>query len=443
MNQIAKKRFRIYHRIAFLLVIILLGSCSSVTGLSASPSQNLTETAIASTVELPVTFTPSPTAVPPIATALQIPENVVKFQTYESKSGTPLVAKSMGVLVLCSDYTIQLLHFVPELKLETIIESSNDVYCKTTSPDGKWIAYDQDSEESPTGQWLIVQSADGQQKKLPSDENWVDFGDYVWLDNQRLIFNDFKNPIQRNPGYAVVVINPFTGEHVELSSNYPELHPGINGPAGTMGFNVSDVVYDPSLNLVIFPSWGGAHNYIVLWDRRTKTTLAKVETHSQGFGQYPLWSPDATHFAVPVLNAIKGNRGVDEWYSVSREGQVEQLTHFEDYFSSSEIGFGPNWSLDGKRLAFWIELEPSPCPGPHLGIMDITTKQVINTCLPGSWQYAPPPIWSLDSRYIVIRNDDGVSSVKTTLVDVENGLAFDISSLIVDSYPIGWLHYNE
>ncbi len=142
------------------------------------------------------------------------------------------------------------------------------------------------------------------------------------------------------------------------------------------------------------------------------------------------------------MNA-KGNHVFDEWYSVSRAGQVEQLTHFGDYFSSSKFGFGSNWSPDGKKLAFWMELEPSPCPGPRLGIMDTTTKQIINTCLPGSWQYDIPPIWSLDSQYIVIRSDDDVSPVKTTLVDVENGQAFDISSLLIDSSPFGWLHYNE
>jgi len=385
---------------------------------------------------------PSSAAVPATATALQMPENLVKFQPFKTRSGAPQTMKSMGALALCGDSKISALVFTPEMIVETIVENAGDPLCYPTSPDGKWIAYDQDSEESPTGRWLVVQSADGQQqKKIPVDQYWLSFYDYTWLDNQHLIFNDFKNPEQRNPAYAVVVINPFTGEHIELASDYPGLHPGINGPAGTMGFSVSDVVYDASLDLVIYPSWSGEHNYIVLWDRHTKTTLAKVETKSQGFGQYPLWSPDATHFAVPATNAIKGNHAVEEWYSVSREGQIEQLTHFGDYFSSSEIGFASNWSPDGKKLAFWIDLDPSPCLGTRLGIMDVTTKQIINTCLPGSI-YARPPIWSLDSRYIVIRNYD-VSPVKTLLVDIENGQAFDISSLIIDSYSFGWLHYNE
>lgn len=460
MNLIAKKRLKTHHQIIFLLVSMILGNCGSVTPISTSTSQSPAKTAISSIVEPLVTSMPAttkhntPTASENAHGAPQAeghtptldnlpPETIVKFQSYEMKSGASLNEKPMGALVLCGDFTIQLLHFVPEVKVETMLESSDDIYCYATSPDGKWIAYDQDSDESPTGRWLIVQSVDGQQKKLPSDEHWIGFGDHIWLDNQRLIFNDFSNPpdIQRSQtyrAYPMVVVNPFSGKQTKLSSNYSELHSDICGPASSMDFNISDVVYDPSLNLVIFPSWSGEHNYIVLWDRRSKTILAKVETQSACFGYYPLWSPDATQFAV-VANS---NAKIMEWYSVSRKGQVEQLTHFGDYFSSSEIGYGSNWSPDGKKLAFWMDLEPSPCSGPRLGILDTTTKQVINTCLTGSWDYAPTPIWSLDSQYIVIRNYDRVSPVKTTLVDVENAQAFDITNYI-DHAPYGWLQYNE
>lgn len=430
---------------------MIVGNCSSVTGISTSTSP--AKTAIPNTVEPLVTSTPAttkhssptaslnahgaPTAAGPSPTLHNLPpETIVKFQPYEMKSGASLNEKPTDALVLCGDFTIQLLHFAPEVNVETILESNDDVYCQATSPDGRWIFYVQDDKESPTGSWLIVQSADGQQKKLPSNEHWIGFGDHIWLDNQNLIFNDFGNSpdMQSEPAHPMVVVNPFTGTQTKLSSNYSELHSDICGPASSMDFDISDVVYDPSLNLVIFPSWSGEHNYIVLWDRRSKTALARVETQSQCFGYYPLWSPDATQFAVVANSTTK----IMEWYSVSRNGQLEQLTHFGDYFSGSEIGYGSNWSPDGKKLAFWMDLEPSSCSGPRLGILDITTKQVINTCLTGSWDYSPTPIWSLDSQYIVIRNYDGVSLVKTILVDVENAQAFDITTYI-DNAPYGWL----
>jgi hypothetical protein len=460
MNLIAKKQLRIPHQTTILFAMMLLASCSSrmpegqITA-TAAPTElrSLTVTASSAKNEF---LTGEPTVLPsenahgapltggPSPTVENLPpETILQFQPFEITSGASLNENPMGVLVLCGDFTIQLLHFAPEVKLETILESSDDVYCQTTSPDRKWIAYEQDSDESPTGRWLIVQSADGQQKKLPSDEHWIGFGDYVWLDNQHLIFNDFSNPpdVQRSqtyPAYPMVVINPFTGKQTKLASNYSELHLDISGPASSLDFNYSDVVYDPSLNLVIFPSWRGEHNYIVLWDRRSKTILANVETQSQEFGDYPLWSPDATQFVVPIVNAVKGNHVIEEWYSVSRQGQVEQLTYFGDYFSDSDISFA-NWSPDGRKLAFWLDVFPSPCPNLRLAILDTTTTQVIDTCLPGSARFASPPSWSFDSQYFVVRNY-GASPVKTILVNSENGQAFDITSLIGDSYPTGWLH---
>jgi len=423
----------------------LLAGCSSVTSISTATNESPTETAILSTAELPVTFTPSPTAIQLPTTAPPAPENIVRFQPFEITSAAPLDAKPVEALVICSDSAIQLLRFTPEVKTETIPVIADEIFCLAASPDGKWIAYEQDFGESPTGtgSWLVVRSADGQQQiKVPRDPVWLNFGDYVWLDKEHLIFNNFSNPpdIQRSqthPAYPMVVVNPFIGENLEISSDYPGLTLS-DGPVGAMSFNYSDVVYDPALNLVIFPTWSGEHNYLVLWDRRSQAVLAKVETQSRGFGHYPLWSPDATQFVVAVVNNSKGGRAIDEWYRVDREGQVEQLTRFGDYFSSSEIGSASNWSPDGQKLAFWIDLVPSPCSGLRLAVLDMTTKEVTNSCLPGTSDYAPPPLWSLDSRYLIIR-DNGDSQIKTIFVDSENGQVFDITSLIGDSRPIGWL----
>ena len=439
MNIIAKKFLRAHRQTIFLLSIMILTGCSS-----SVPEGQITATANPTEHSSPTVPTSFVTVVPLTEeTTVLPPETILQFQPFEITSDLPVAAKPMDALVLCGDLTVQLVRFTPKLNTETIQKITGDLFCLETSPDGKWIVYEQDSQASPTGSWLVVQSIDGQQKKVPENSEWVNFGDYVWLDNQRLIFNNFINPpdVQRllhDPAYPMVVINPFTGEQSELSSDYPGLTVG-DGSAGEMGLGYSDVAYDPSLNLVIFPARDEEYNYyIVLWDWHSQTVLAKVESQSRGFGRYPVWSPDATQFAVAVTNAIKDQRGIDEWYRVSREGQVEQLTHFGDYFSSSEIGAAYNWSPDGRKLAFWIDLSPSPCPGLRLAILDVTTKEVTNTCLPGTRKYALPPLWSLDSRYLIIE-DYSNPPIKTILVDTENGRAFDITSHVGDSRPIGWL----
>ncbi len=447
MNSVLINQTRLNLCLNFGLIIgfSLLAGCSSFNGISTATSEGPTETAILSTAELPATFVPSPTPVPLPTAAPSAPENIVKFQPFEVASDVSAATKPVGALAICSDSTIQLLRFTPEVKTETIPGIADEIFCLATSPDGQWIAYEQDFGQSPTGagNWLVVQSTDGQQqKKVPRDPVWLNFGDYVWLNNQHLIFNNFRNPpdiqrFQKHPAYPMVVVNPFTGANLEIPSDYPELTLS-DGPIGALSFNYSDVVYDTSLELVIFPTKSGEHNYLVLWDRLSKVVLAKVEDQSGGFGSYPLWSPNATQFAVAVINAIKNGQAIEEWYRISREGKVEQLTHFGDYFSSSEIGSAANWSPDSQKLAFWIDLTPSPCPGLRLAILDTTTKHVTNSCLSGASSYAPPPIWSLDSRYLIIR-DDSNPPIKTVLVDVENGQAFDITSLIGDLRPIGWM----
>lgn len=413
------------------ITFLLISSCSNVS----TSTNNIESTAV---IQIPTKLpTLTPTSVPTkIVSTLtpSPPENILKFQPFEIKAELPPDAQPMGMLAICSDSSISLLRFIPDIKMEILAENISDPLCDGASPDGKWIAYEQDSKESPTGQWLIVQSVDGQQNKILLDRQAISFDSYLWLDNQRLIFPLIQG--EHRPAYPMVVVNPFNDEQIKLTSDYPELQLSPAGPPTSMDFNFSDVVYDPSLEYVIFSSWGGEHNYIVLWDRKSKTEAARVEDHGV-FGHYPIWSPNAKQFAIAVVNREDKKNVVEEWYLVSKGGKVEQLTHFGDYFTSTEINVA-NWSPDGKKLAFWIDLNPSPCPELNLAILDIPTKEVTDTCLLGSLDYAPPPIWSLDSRYIVIRNAS-TSPIKTILADVENGWAFDITALVGDSPPIGWM----
>jgi len=421
-------------RVLISVILLFFSSCSTAETSTKNPIE-ITETMENPTIALTITPSSVPTKVAPTL-APSPPENILNFQQFDITSEIPADLRPDGALVVLSE-PLQLLRFKPDIHVETIIGIDPDAGCFSTSPDGKWLSYCPQSSDSPTGQWLIVESANGQvQKKVPMDIHLIYFGAYQWLDNQRLTFPLIQ--AEHQPAYPTVVIDPFTGEQVKLSSEYPGLQLSPSGTATNMDFNFSDVVYDPSLEHVIFPSWGGEHNYIVLWDRQSNSEVARIENRSQVFGHYPLWSPDATQFAVPVVNTIRGDHIIEEWYSVSREGQVEQLTHFGNYFSDSDIGPASNWSPDGRKLAFWIEVSPSLCPGLNLAVLDLDTKQVTNTCILGNSDYAPPPIWSLDSRYIVVVNAR-TESRQTILVDIEGDRAFDITNITEGSLPIGWL----
>jgi Tol biopolymer transport system component len=431
MNRIRRFLFLIW------AASFLLGGCLPTTiasTLPIKPSITATVTSTAGMSEPQATLTPTqyvlaitPSSVEARATDTPAlpPEDILRYQPLEITHDPLPEIRRVGIIVL-QDGSLYLLRFDPQVTMEAFDIGDGSVL--SASPDGQWLAYIQYSDTSPTGQWLIIESADQQQQHIvPMPENLLDFWcSCHWLDSQRLIFPLVRGKYDLRP---MVVINPFTGEQLELPADYPDQGRLPAGLTGSMAFNISDEVYDPSLNLVAYTQYG-PQSYIVVWDRQSNSVLAKVEEGGVT-GHYPLWSPDAKQLVVAVKYQSEG----DEWFSVSREGRVERLTHFGDYFVHTRIGTIASWSPDGQKVAFWLETSTGLCPGERLAVLEMATRQVTNTCIPGAIEYDPPPIWSLDSRYAVVINAEP-SPNQTLLVDFEQGRAFDITEY---GAPVGWL----
>lgn len=360
------------------------------------------------------------------------PANILRFQKFKLSDSAILdMTKASGKLVVLGEQ-IKTLHFVPKIYLETIQNIPPEFGCLSTSPDGRWLAYCQLSSDSPTGQWLIVQSPNGQEVyNAPMDMNAIYFDSYLWLDNQNLIFPLVESN-RRPQAYSMLVINPFVGEIFYLNSDYPSLSLPLGGNRMSLGY--SDLVYDPSLDLVIFPSWT-EDSYIVLWNRQSSSILSKIKGD---VGKYPRWEPGAGYFAVPLRVSVDNENEIEEWFLITREGEVEQVTHFGEYFTNSEIGSASNWSSDGQKLAFWLDVSPSECPGLNLAILDLVTTMVENTCIPGSADHALPPIWSLDNQYIIVYNVSNDPS-QAIIINVSRSSYYDVTSIAGGSRPIGWL----
>jgi len=439
-----------YRTSILILAIVFLASCSSPEVLLtppmpstappavASPSASLPRTATATLTHTPETLaTPSP--VETIATSMVAlpPKSILEYQRLEIASSLPASMHPTGALIFYGKHSYRL-DFDQQIQQEI----SEDNTCFSTSPDRKWLAYCQIASDSPTGLWLIVESADGQQqKKLPAKQEWQWYIGSTWLDNERLVFNLWKDKSIVTAIYPVAVVNPFTGEENELASDYPDLQPSTGGPAGTLHFVYSTVVYDPSLNLVVYPQTKAGSFHIVLWDQQAQRTLARVEDINE-FYHTPLWSFDGKQFAIAVNHpkSRQLDEWVDEWFSVSREGQVQQLTHFGDFFEHVEIG-AANWSPDGQHLAFWLDATPSLCEGQHLALLETETQHVTDYCVPGSiHKTAPPPIWSPDSQYVAVENfyDDKNANAfsHVILVDTKQNRAARIGENVT---PVGWL----
>jgi len=115
------------------------------------------------------------------------------------------------------------------------------------------------------------------------------------------------------------------------------------------------------------------------------------------------------------------------------------LTDFGTSFTSNYIG-GASLSPDGKKIAFWLYLRPSPYVDQQLAVLDLERQQVTNYCIPGSLHLdAARPVWSLDSRYLAVQNQYELNKGRIILVDTQQEWAVEIAEIIPIGWPAGWL----
>jgi hypothetical protein len=260
------------------------------------------------------------------------------------------------------------------------------------------------------------------------------------LDDERLVYNVLDRNKLTPLRFPVAVINPFSGEVQEIASDYP----GNSSPWGTeMKFIYSDVVYDPTLNLAIYPEVNADGSFVTLWDRNSQTAVARLEELGI-FYHNPIWLPGGKQFVISVTHSATRRDDIDgwylrdEWFSIDRTGEINQLTHFGDHFTEADIE-GASISPNGRYLAFWLAVNPSPYPGSNLAVLDLETRQVINYCVPGSPAKFPlEPVWSPDSRYIALVDyyDRKSSDSHVILVNPTEGWAAQIADNLTAD---GWM----
>lgn len=307
---------------------------------------------------------------------------------------------------------------------------------ESVSPDGKWLAYFQLGQIDNT---LIVESSDGQVKaRIPVGEDWlILMGSPPWLDNERLWISTWPD-IKKGESAPVVIINPFTGKQQKILSNYPGLERYLVGQLQSAGlhFGYSSAIYDPSLEMVVYPEFAEDGWDITLWDRQSHKALVKIPEIGT-YDHSPLWLPDANQFVVPAQPDRNSPR---EWLMVSRDGTVRQLTHFHDLYGD-KFEIGPHYSIspDGNYLAFGLsQNEDTDSSEPkQLMILNLKTLEITIPCI--SYFY-PRPVWSPDSQYLVVkatmdRKPSGIAVLNLKdqwITDLKEDAASD---------PVGWLKF--
>jgi Tol biopolymer transport system component len=185
---------------------------------------------------------------------------------------------------------------------------------------------------------------------------------------------------------------------------------------------------------------------IVLWDMSNNKEIVNLPGMT-GYSRTPKWSPDGSSFVINSTLSVSDPKhksphpeliGKDqELFRISREGRIERLTDFTSLYETVRFDFS-SWSPDGRYVAFWVQTEPNETvPGESLAVWDSQTGQVTNYCIQGGWGVVYAPVWSPDSRRIVVGGMDGSSEdIQVFLIDMEQGYAVPIAEGLI---PMGWM----
>jgi len=412
----------------YLLTWLLLVSCILVAPPTPLPT-------------VPPTVFPSasPTALPtPSAIVTQAQGLRIKCVEIASSNSQDL----MGMVVLSGrDYhsPSYLMEVNNGHKLQLPQKDTEALTSLAVSPDGEWLAYLEYYPAQPAVLPLFFAQSDGK-PRYTLTWNKPGTGIVGWLDNKRLLISHSQGKIDDLD--SLIVLDPFTNKQQELFPDYPDIYESypLEEPWGP-------TVYDSTLTRVVYGRATSEGRFpTVLWNRETKQDIVLLE--GRPIYRIPEWSPDGQQFAV-----IKSKSGSEdpisvdqEIFTVSRDGDIKQLTHLTDSYSKVELA-SSSWSPDGRYIAFWLVIAPVSYPDLYpdapanfplarLAVVDTVTQEITDYCISGS---AHRPIWSPDGRALLIGNAyDNSSSPKSHvyIVDLVQSLAFHIAD---NMEPVGWM----
>jgi hypothetical protein len=280
-------------------------------------------------------------------------------------------------------------------------------------------------------------------KTLPWESEW---GAFSWLDNENLIIRTIpqgepNSVVNYNPDF--LVLNPFTGKMQIVKVDYPNIY----NLSPMVGLRVS--AYNLTLTRVVYLEGGvSGPFYYVLWDIQHKSQVTNFQI-SDDFNVIPCWSLDGKQFAfAPSLASKIKEYPSYELFGVTEAGDIKQLTHLTDYYPWVYIE-DLSWSPDSRYIAFWFtHWQQSEQPSydtlgdRYLAVLDTTTDLVTSYCISGEKNATigirkyPAPLWSPDSKQIVVQSQTEKDSFQAILVDVQDNRAFHIGDNLE---PVGWM----
>jgi hypothetical protein len=450
---------------AALALAVLIVSCSGTqTPPSATPlvpSETHAPTQPSTPTPVPPSPTPSRTptrlatptltgTVGPTATPTTPPEARLTSQCLDVLPALPRGSATSGVVVLESRVDMGGRYngetYLLDLAAGTTITVEHGGELSSVSPDRTLWAYDSvvlgTQDHILKHNLVIADASDKSLKTIPWENAWG--GLFGWSDNQHVVLD--QSAPSTSLKYDFLAFNPFSGERQVLAPNFPNAinSPNIKQPFWEGWYGVQ---YDPTLTRAIFPQLVGINDQqltYALWDvskQRLVTSLEAIFAVPAGDNDiYPMpeWSLDGSKFVFRGLVDVSPTYALFELYSVSRDGQVEQLTHLTSVALVRDSDL--SWSPDGRYIAMFlnhwrVNIYQEPA---RVAVLDTTNLKITDYCFPispGEGLELPRPIWSPDGHEFLV-SEQGVLHPRVILVDITKGFAAQISQ---DSEARGWM----
>ncbi|MGP8337814.1 MAG: hypothetical protein ACT6FC_06240 [Methanosarcinaceae archaeon] len=321
-------------------------------------------------------------------------------------------------------------------------EKTSDGHNKFThniyiSPDGKWLAYTDASREKLFVEPVGTLSINGEEKRIILEyEHRIFLRKWIDIDTVLVMYP----PLEEGAFYPTVFLDPFTmEEHIFLLDELPNhLIMKYGGAVILTHYINGEVVPDPTMKYLIYPEQReDSKSYNILWDIENEKPLAYLRFLDNSV-QNPLWAQDSSDVLVKGPNPELRQTYREEWYLISDNGAVRQVTQFQDIFLDGYYSISrSSRSWDGQFVVFVLYYEEPEKITKYI-LLDLKANGIEGYCIPLSGSSSPlyEPVWSPDNKYLIISSNDDDGRIDNILVDVENRKAYSIAQ---DANVIGWI----